>query len=91
MPVATQRIDCLVEMLEEMRTRGAGLFFDADRREVWFDAVAQLVQALRTRDQQLAWVALIAIDLCMVMPEVSLACSAAWVQARLGIGMETRL
>lgn len=91
MLIDDQRIDCLVEMLEEMRTHGAWLFFDADRREVWFDTVSQLVQALHSRDQQMAWVALIAIDLCMVMPEVSWACSAAWIQARLGIGMEGQL
>lgn len=86
MHVSTQRIDCVVEMLNELHRFGVSVpFYDADRREPWFDAVAQLVQALPRRDQQWAWVALIADDLCRVTPGLSLACAAAWVQARLGV------
>jgi len=92
MHVGTQRIDCLIDMLNELYLCGVAVpFHDADRREPWFDAVAQLVQALPRRDQQWAWVGLIANDLCTVMPGVSLPCAAAWVQARLGLkGDETQ-
>lgn len=91
MPLDTRRIDCLVAMLEELRRLGKTVpFFDADRRDPWFDAVAQLVLALPGRQQQWAWVALIAMDLCEVTPGLSLACSAAWVQARLGLKAEAR-
>lgn len=52
MHVGTQRIDCLVDMLNELYMFGVSVpFYDADRRELWFDAVAQLVQALPRRDQ----------------------------------------
>ena len=82
----SDRLDCLVEMLEEMRVEGRAIpFFDADRREPWFDAMEQLVNALKGRDQQCAWVALIATDLCERTPGLSLRSAALFVQARLCI------
>jgi len=85
-----RRIDCLVEMLEELRcARLAVPLFDADGREAWVDAVAQLVRALPQRDQQWAWVCLIANDICHTVPGLSLACAAAWVQARLKLQRES--
>jgi hypothetical protein len=82
---ADRRIDCLVEMLEELRREGRAVpFFDADRREPWFDALAQLVCALPAVDQRKAYVILLAHDLCMRVPGVDFGGAVAWVQARLG-------
>lgn len=86
MPIVTRRTDCLVDMLNELHMFGVSVpFYDADLREPWFDAVAQLVHTLPRREQQRAWVALIAHDLCLVTPGLSMACAGAWVQARLGL------
>jgi len=69
--------DCLLAMLEELRADGTSFsIYDADRREGWFDALAQVIAALRTDDLRMAWVALIADDLCRRIPGVPFAIAA---------------
>lgn len=62
-------IDYLLETLEDLRAQGSDIpLYDADRRERWFDALAQVITELRSEDQRMAWVALVADDLCRRMP-----------------------
>ena len=75
MPMCSK--DCLLAMLEELRADGATFsLYDGDRREVWFDALAQVIAAVRADDQRMAWVALIADDLCRRIPGVPFAIAA---------------
>ena len=75
MPMCSK--DCLLAMLEELRADGATFsLYDGDRREVWFDALAQVIAAVRADDQRMAWVALIADDLCRRIPGVPFAVAA---------------
>lgn len=54
--------DCLADMLNDFRRRPMPLF-DADRRDLWFDAVADLLAAPTfTEAQRFAWVATLAND-----------------------------
>ena len=62
-------IDCLLETLEDLRAQGGDIpLYDAYRRECWFDALAQLIVELRSEDRRMAWVALVAHDLCLRVP-----------------------
>ena len=70
-------IDCLVDALMDLRMHGRHIpLYDADRRECWFDGLAQMIAELRTEDQRLAWVALIAQDLCLRVPGMPLSVAA---------------
>ncbi len=80
----TRRIDCLVEMLQELH-KAQPFLCDVDGREGWFDALAQLVRALPSYEQRMAWVVMIANDLCALVPGSTLPSMAAYVQARLGL------
>lgn len=61
--------DCLLDTLEDLRAQGNDIpLWDADRREGWFDALAQVIAELRSEDQRMAWVALVANDLCRRIP-----------------------
>ena len=83
-------IDCLLEALTDLRTQGKGIpLYDADRRECWFDALAQLIAELRTEDQRMAWVALVAHDLCLRIPGLPLSVAAGPLLDRLK-AMEAR-
>jgi|GEM_PF-4327508 len=42
----------------------------------WFDALAQVIAALKTSDQRMAWVALVADDLCKRIPGLPFAVAA---------------
>ncbi len=65
--------DCLTETLDDLRAQGGQIpLYDADRRECWFDALAQVIAALRSEDQRMAWVAWIAHDLCQRVPGLPL-------------------
>jgi len=69
--------DCLLVMLEALRAHGATFsLYDADKREQWFDALAQVMAALKTPDQRVAWVALVADDVCKRIPGVPFAVAA---------------
>ena len=75
MPISQK--DCLLAMLEELRADVTTFsLYDADRRERWFDALAQVIAAVRSDDQRMAWVALIADDLCRRIPGVPFAVAA---------------
>lgn len=83
-------IDCLLDTLEDLRAQGKDIpFYDADRRECWFDALAQVIAELRSEDQRMAWVALVAHDLCKRMPGLPLSVAAGPLLDRLK-AMEVR-
>ncbi len=69
--------DCLLDALADLRAQGNQIpIWDADRREGWFDGLAELMAQLHNEDQQLAWVGLIAADLCRRRPGLSLSVAA---------------
>lgn len=83
-------IDCLYDALDDLRTQGREIpLYDADRRECWFDALAQLIAELRSEDQQMAWVALVAHDLCLRIPGLPFSVAAGPLLDRLK-GIEAR-
>lgn len=82
--------DCLLDTLEALRSQGNDIpLWGADRREGWFDALAQVIAELRSEDQRMAWVALVAYDLCRRMPGLPLCIAAGPLLDRLK-AMEAR-
>ena len=82
--------DCLLDTLEDLRAQGKDIpLWDADRREGWFDALAQVIAELRSEDQRMAWVALVADDLCRRLPGLPLCIAAGPLLDRLK-AMEAR-
>lgn len=70
-------MDCLLDALTDLRAQGHAIpLYDADRRECWFDGLAQLIAELRAEDQRMAWVTLVADDLCRRMPGLPLSMAA---------------
>lgn len=77
-------IDCLLDALTDLRAQGHDIpLYAADRRECWFDGLAHLIAELRSEDQRMAWVALVAHDLCLRVPGLPLAVAAAPLLDRL--------
>lgn len=76
--------DCLLIVLEDLQEYGKQIpLEDAARREHWFDALAEIIVQLPDEEQRMAWVGLIADDLCRRAPGLLLAIAAAPLLDRL--------
>jgi hypothetical protein len=64
--------DCVVSMLDELRQQRPAVYL-ADEFATWEAAIGQLIASLPTRDQRWAATVLVANDLVLAMPGLSLA------------------
>lgn len=67
----------LLLILDSLRSQGNQIpIWDWERRRDWFNGVAEILAELPNEDQRVAWVALIAHDLCVRIPGLSLSVAA---------------
>ena len=68
----TERADCLVEMFEQVRAQRPPIY-DGDAWQSWLCAIGDCISALPTQQQRWAATVLVANDLVLAMPGLSLA------------------
>jgi hypothetical protein len=74
----------LLLILDSLRSQGNQIpIWDWERRRDWFIGMAEILAELPHEDQRMAWVALIANDLCRRIPGLSLSVAAAPLLDRL--------
>ena len=72
MPMPIEGQDCLIVMLEQVRGQRPAVYL-ADEYANWLCAIGDCISALPTRDQRWAAGVLVANDLVLAMPGLSLA------------------
>lgn len=79
--------DCLVTMVDELRTARPNIY-DADRFRPWAESMREAVQALPKLEQRWATVALIADDLAKDLPGAPLGMTYGWIARHLLTGAD---
>jgi hypothetical protein len=72
MPMPIEGRDCLIVMLEQVRHQRPPIYL-SDEWQNWLCAIGDCISALPTRDQRWAAGVLVANDLVLAMPGLSLA------------------